>query len=168
MIDTLQAMQQRMYSQKSLYRYSRIFKHLLQFAFDTGSDHLSEDLTTRFLEKYRIAKGRDERRIHVRTLDAACAIRMLSSIVFTGVCASIHPCKPLPVLPKFLTPEMESFLSYWKRDRQVSLPTLSYGRWTLSQFILFAHSKGLRSWSDLKPDLCTEFFTTKPIIVRDH
>jgi len=86
---------------------------------------------------------------------------MLSSFANTGACASVHPCKPLPVLPKSLTPEMESFLSYWERDRQTSLKTLDYGRWTLSQFILFANGKGLRSWSDLKPELCTEFFATK-------
>jgi len=161
MIDTLQALQQRKYNQKGLYRYSRIFKHLLQFAFDTGADRLSEDLTTRFLQKYSIAKGKDERRIHMRTQDAACAIRMLSSVASTGACAVIRPCKPMPVLPKFLTPEMESFLSYWKWDRQTSLQTLKYGRWILSQFILFADRKGLRSWSDLKPDTCTEFFSTK-------
>ena len=161
MIDTLQALKKRRYNSKGLYRYSRIFKHLLQFAFDTGADQLSEDLTTRFVQKYSVANGRDEHRIHMRTTEAACAIRMLSSIAFTGTCASIHPFKPLPVLPKFLTPEMESFLSYWKRDRQVSLKTLDYGRWILTQFILFAYGRGLRSWSDFKPDLCTKFFSTK-------
>lgn len=161
MIDTLEALQLRMYNPKSLYRYSRIFKHLLQFAFNTGADHLSEDLTTRFLQKYRIANGRSARRIYSRSQDATCAIRMLSSIASTGTCATIRSCNPLPVLPKFLTAEMESFFSYWKRDRQTSSQTLKYGRWTLSQFILFADGKGLRSWSDIKPGLCTEFFSTK-------
>lgn len=159
MIDTLHDLEHRAYPKTSLYRYGRIFRHLLQFAFKTGHEQISDELISDFLQEYRSAKSeRDER---LRSRDAMCAIRMLSSIIHAGVCASVRPCRPLPTLPKSLSPAMEEFLAYWELERETSWKTLDYGRWTLTQFILFVHGKGLRSWQDIKPELCTEFFAAK-------
>ncbi len=161
MVATLQELKVRSYPDASLYRYSRIFRHLLQFALNAGFDQFSEELTSRFLQDYRTAKRKKGHGLKGRMRDAVCGIRMLSSFALTGACPSFRPCQPLPVLSSTLAPQMESFLHYWEHECNVSWKTLNYGRWALSQFILFAHSRGLRSWLDVKPELCTEFFAAK-------
>jgi len=161
MVTVLQELERRKYPKESLYRYSRIFRHLLQFAFNTGLDQFSEELISQFLQDYRAAKRKKGHGLTKRMRDAVCGIRMLSSFALTGTCPSFRPCKSLPVMPKTLAPQMDSFLHYWKHERNASWKTLDYGRWALSQFILFAHSRGVRSWSDVRPELCTDFFADK-------
>ncbi len=161
MVATLQELEVRGYSEKSLYQYSRIFRHLLQYADRKGVERFSAELSAQFLKEYETADITKKIYPKTRMKHACCVMRMLSSFVFTGACPRIRPNKQSPALPDSLAVEMSTFLHYWEHDRDVSWKTLQYGKWALSQFILFAYKKGIRSWSDIKPELFTEFFATK-------
>jgi len=161
MVATLQELEIRGYSVTSLSRYSLIFRHLLQFATREGIERFSAELSTQFLKEYETAGISRKICSKTRMDHALRGMRMLSSLVFTGACPLILHSKHSPVLPNSLAGELNSFLHYWKHERDVSWKTLECGKWALSQFILFAHQKGTRSWSDIKPELFTKFFATK-------
>ena len=160
-VATLQELENRGYSDSSLSRYSRIFRHLLRIATRKGVREFSTELSTQFLKEYKTADISRKICSKTRMDNARRGMRMLSSFVFTGACPSIVPNKQSPVLPNSLAGELNSFLHYWKHERDVSWKTLDCGKWALSQFILFAHQNGTRSWSDIKPELFTKFFATK-------
>ena len=161
MVATLQELEVRGYPDTGLYCYSRIFRHLLQFATRKGAERFSTELSAQFLKEYETANIARKIYPKTRMKHANRGMRMLSSFVFTGACPPIRPNEPPPVLPNSLVGELNSFLHYWEHERDVSWKTLECGKWALSQFILFAHQKGTRSWSDIKPELFTKFFATK-------
>jgi len=161
MVTTLQELEIRGYSDGSLSCYSRIFRHLLRIAKRKGVREFSTELSTQFLKEYQTAGISGKICSKTRMEDALRGMRMLSSLVFTGACPLILHSKHPPVLPNSLAGELNNFLHYWEHERDVSWKTLECGKWALSQFILFAHQKGIRSWSDIKPELFTKFFETK-------
>jgi site-specific recombinase XerD len=157
-VSARQEMVSKKYAYNRIYEATRIWRHLLVFAGEHGTDRFSAELAADYLD---YCKANSSVR-GCRWASAKRNLRILTEYYHHGAWYR-HPRRsntPSLVSP-ILASGLEQFIRYWKRERNVSYNTSAYGRRYLTEFLLLLENKDIYNWSELDESVFGMFFATK-------
>ena len=144
------------YSRRTLRRYHTIWRHLVSCCRQWNlEDHFSEELATRFLDRYRVRDSECLKPSEAWRRHIAIGLKMLGNFACEGRIVRCRVHTPLLEVPVLMKKPLQDYEQYCK-DRRHHRPSTVHERiQTLTVFLDFLGSRNLTALDQMQPaDLC--------------